>query len=33
MMNNLSDAFIGKMKPKKGGIPGGRKALPARDAV
>jgi hypothetical protein len=29
MMNNLSDAFIGKMEAEKGGISGGRKTLPA----
>jgi hypothetical protein len=29
MMNNLPDAFIGKMKAKKGGISGGRKTLAA----
>jgi hypothetical protein len=33
MMNNLSDAFIGKMKAKKGGIAGGRKTLPACHTV
>ena len=33
MMNNLSDAFIGKMKAKKGGISGGRKTLATCQAI
>jgi len=33
MMNDLSDAFFGKMKAKKGGISGGRKTLPACCAI